>query len=74
MKENFIQAMGVGSEVVEGFQLDKVVTLVDTSTFCTDYMEYKRILERPDLVEDDAASHQDCHGHGHGAKVADDDV
>ncbi|CAK0869411.1 unnamed protein product [Prorocentrum cordatum] len=56
VRENFVQAAEMGSEVVEGLRLEKVVTLVDTSTFCTDYMEYKKLLERPDLVEDDGGA------------------
>jgi len=35
----------------------KVVTVIDTSTFCTEYMEYKRLDERADLLDDSDPEH-----------------
>jgi len=53
VRENFEMAEVAGSEVVDGVELSKVVTLMDASTFCTDYMAYSRMIERPDLMEED---------------------
>jgi len=43
-----------GLDGAAGIQLGKVVTLLDSSTFCKEYMEYSRLYERPDLMEEDA--------------------
>lgn len=40
-----------GAESLSSCGLSKVVTLVDCSTFCENYMEYKVVLERTDLVD-----------------------
>ncbi|CAK0878364.1 unnamed protein product [Prorocentrum cordatum] len=37
--------------LLQGCQLSKVVTVVDSSTFCQNYMDYQVMLERPDLVD-----------------------
>jgi len=53
VKENFEQAQGSGYYITQGFELSKVVTLLDASTFCEEYMTYMSIMERDDLIEGD---------------------
>lgn len=51
VKELVDQAKAVQSPLTEGIGLPKVVTVVDASTFCKDYMEFKTLMERPDLTD-----------------------
>ncbi|CAK9104764.1 unnamed protein product [Durusdinium trenchii] len=60
VKENFDQAKASGYYLANGFELSKVVTLLDASTFCEEYMEYQNILERDDLVDGDVGEMGDC--------------
>ncbi|CAE7451321.1 yciC [Symbiodinium microadriaticum] len=51
--ENFASAREAGYYVVNGVELGQVVTVLDASTFCEEYMEYSRLYEREDLMDGD---------------------
>jgi len=53
IKEMFERAEISDSPVSEGVELSKVITLVDSSTFCTDYLEFTNLMDRPELYEGD---------------------
>jgi len=54
VRDNFESTKKGGSPLTEGCELSKVVTVIDSSTFCTDYMEFSRIIDRPELLEGDS--------------------
>eukprot|EP00929_Paragymnodinium_shiwhaense_P027795 TRINITY_DN16231_c0_g1_i2.p1 TRINITY_DN16231_c0_g1~~TRINITY_DN16231_c0_g1_i2.p1 ORF type:complete len:601 (+),score=113.49 TRINITY_DN16231_c0_g1_i2:91-1893(+) len=56
VRELFDRAAADGTQESLGVELKTVVTVVDSSTFCSNYMEYKQVMERPDLMEEDAAA------------------
>mmetsp|Transcript_27416 Transcript_27416/g.63864 ORF Transcript_27416/g.63864 Transcript_27416/m.63864 type:complete len:585 (+) Transcript_27416:61-1815(+) len=60
VKENFVSAKESGYYVVNGVEMGKVVTLLDASTFCEDYMEYSRLYEREDLMDGDVGEMEEC--------------
>jgi len=55
----FQDAEKSGSLAMEHMELGKVLTLVDASTFCKEYMEYAQIHEREDLMEEDVGEMAD---------------
>lgn len=59
IKDMFVEAQGSGSPLVKDIYLSQVVTLLDTSTFCKEYMAKQRVDERPDLCEEEAISPQE---------------
>lgn len=54
IREMFERSREPGLNGPADIELSKVVTLIDSSTFCKDYMEYSKLYERPDIMEDDA--------------------
>ncbi|CAE7343094.1 unnamed protein product [Symbiodinium natans] len=60
VRENFDSAIEQGYYVVDGVKLDKVVTILDASTFCEEYMEFARIYEREDLQDGDVGEMAEC--------------
>lgn len=51
VRQNFESEKVRGGPLLDGVKLSKVVTVLDSSTFCKDYMQYKQMYERPDLME-----------------------
>mmetsp|Transcript_14154 Transcript_14154/g.38887 ORF Transcript_14154/g.38887 Transcript_14154/m.38887 type:complete len:647 (+) Transcript_14154:64-2004(+) len=49
--EMFQRSKEDGFQAQLGVEFSKVVTLLDASTFCKEYMEFKRMGDRPDLME-----------------------
>jgi len=60
VREMFEQATASGSPIVAGVKLSKVVTLLDASTFCTEYMEWSSLMEREDLLDEDPGELAEC--------------
>jgi len=55
----FEEAEKTGSEMMDRMKLSKVVTLLDASTFCKEYMEFAQIQERDDLMDGDVGEMAD---------------
>ncbi|CAE8609230.1 unnamed protein product [Polarella glacialis] len=49
-----------GDAISDGVKLGKVVTLLDASTFCSEYMQWQRMIDRPDLMDGDGGEMADC--------------
>ncbi|CAE7294590.1 unnamed protein product, partial [Symbiodinium pilosum] len=60
VRENFQSAKESGYYVVNGVELSKVVTLLDASTFCEEYMEFSKLYEREDLIDGDVGEMAEC--------------